>query len=282
MHHDVTNLRRFYYQRALGRVVQRILRDRLTEIWPPDQCVGMNVAGFGFAAPMLRPYLGQARRVTALMPGPQGVMAWPAGLPNHSVLCEETAWPLDTGSIDRLILLHALETSDRPNALLTEAARVLGPGGRMLIMAPNRAGLWAASDATPFGFGRSYTGGQLEAQTRTAGLMTEWNGAALYIPPSDRRFWLRSAGMWENAGRRISRVLIAGVVLAEFSKQVHAPVGPGMRVHVPSPLEVLEGMARPRPRPVSGSVFEVAEAVLGSTDADARKSSFLRESLTLQ
>lgn len=247
MHHDVGDLRRFYYQRSLGRVVQKILRDRLVETWAPGTCSRMTVAGYGFAAPMLRPYLGVARRVTALMPGPQGVMAWPAGAPNHSVLCEESAWPLDTGSVDRLILLHGLESSDQPAAVLAEAARVLGPGGRMLIMVPNRAGLWAASDATPFGFGRSYTTGQLESQTRAAGLLTETHGAALYIPPSDRRFWLRSATMWERAGRRISRVLIAGVILMELCKQTHAPSGPGARVHVPSPLEVLGGIARPRP-----------------------------------
>lgn len=247
MHHDVYELRKFYYTRALGRVVQKVLRDRLTAIWPPEQLQGMTVAGYGFAAPLLRPYLARARRVTALMPGPQGVMAWPAGMPNCSVLCEETAWPLDTGSVDRLVLLHALETADHPAALMEEALRVLGPGGRMLVMVPNRAGLWARSDATPFGFGRSFTASQLEAQAREAGFVTERTGAALYIPPSDRRFWLKSAQMWERTGARISQVLVAGVVLTEFSKQVQAPVGRGQRVRVPSPLDVLGGMSRPQP-----------------------------------
>ena len=247
MHHDVIELRKFYYTRALGRVVQRVLRDRLAQLWPPDQCGGMSVVGYGFAAPLLRPWLARARRVTSLMPGPQGVMAWPAGLPNCSVLAEETAWPLDTGSVDRLVLLHALETADHPPAVLSEAWRVLGPGGRMLVMAPNRAGLWARSEKTPFGFGRSYTAGQLEAQARDAGFVTERTGAALYIPPSDRRFWLRSAHMWERAGLRISQVLVAGVVMTEFSKQVQAPVGRVGRVSVPSPLDVLEGIARPKP-----------------------------------
>ncbi|MFJ1291623.1 class I SAM-dependent methyltransferase [Paracoccus yeei] len=247
MHHDVIELRKFYYTRALGRVVQRVLRDRLAQLWPPDQCGGMSVVGYGFAAPLLRPWLARARRVTSLMPGPQGVMAWPAGLPNCSVLAEETAWPLDTGSVDRLVLLHALETADHPHAVLSEAWRVLGPGGRMLVMAPNRAGLWARSEKTPFGFGRSYTAGQLEAQARDAGFVTERTGAALYIPPSDRRFWLRSAHMWERAGLRISQVLVAGVVMTEFSKQVQAPVRRVGRVSVPSPLDVLEGIARPKP-----------------------------------
>ncbi|MFV0383907.1 class I SAM-dependent methyltransferase [Paracoccus sp. (in: a-proteobacteria)] len=247
MHHDIDDLRRFYYQRALGRVVQRILRDRLTEHWRPESCTGMNVVGFGFAAPMLRPYLAAARRVIALMPGPQGGMAWPAGMRNHTVLCDETAWPLETGSIDRLVMLHGLETSDHPAALLAETWRALGPGGRMVVMVPNRAGLWAASDRTPFGFGRSYTARQLEAQTRAAGFVTEGQGSAVYIPPSDRRFWLRSAQMWERTGLRISRMLIAGVVLVELSKQVRAPVGPGVKVHVPNPLDILDGVGIPRP-----------------------------------
>lgn len=115
-------------------------------------------------------------------------------------------------------------------------------------MVPNRAGLWAASDDTPFGFGRSYTAGQLEAQTRKAGFVSGWSGAAVYIPPSDRRFWLRTANMWERTGTKISRVLIAGVVLAELTKQVQGAAGVGSGVHVPNPIEVLGGIARPRPK----------------------------------
>lgn len=249
MHHDVADLRAFYYQRALGRVVQRILRDRLVAQWPVESCLGMTVAGYGFAVPMLRPYLARARRVTGLMPGPQGVMPWPAGMPNHSVLCEETAWPLETGSVDRLVILHGLETSDHPAALLAEAWRVLGPGGRAMVMVPNRAGLWARSDATPFGFGRSYSAGQIEKQARAAGFVTEGSGSAVYVPPSDRRFWLRTAGWWERTGAYISGVLVAGVMLVELSKQVPARVPPGSPVRVRNPLDLLEGV-----RPVAGAV----------------------------
>lgn len=255
MHQDVIELRRFYYSRALGRVAQRILRDRLCAAWPPAATTGMTVAGFGFAVPMLRPWLGQARRVIGLMPEGQGVMAWPAGMANHAALCAESAWPLETGSVDRLVLLHALETSDDVSALLSEAWRVLGPGGRMVVMVPNRAGLWARADSTPFGVGRSYSRPQLEVQVEAAGFVCEKSDGAIYIPPSDRRFWLRTALWWERLGWKISAVLIAGVVMAEFSKQVSAPVGPARRVTVPSPLDVLGGIARPQPgtRPAAGT-----------------------------
>ena len=48
-------------------------------------------------------------------------------------------WPLATGFVDRLILMHGLETSDNSAAVLEESYRVLGPGGRALFIVPNRA-----------------------------------------------------------------------------------------------------------------------------------------------
>lgn len=245
MHQDVLDLRNFYYRTALGRAAQRGIRDRVCALWPPEGLSGMTVAGFGFAVPLLRPYLATARRVMGLMPGPQGVTPWPAGQPNVSVLCDETAWPLETGMVDRCIFMHALETSEQPAALLDELWRVLGPGGRALIIVPNRAGLWSRSEATPFGFGRPYSAGQLETQLRRHDFVPERQDAALYIPPSDRRFWLRSARMWEDFGLRLSRVLAAGVLMVEVSKQVHAPIGPGLSARVRRPLRILDGAPAP-------------------------------------
>ncbi len=131
MHLDVLQLRNFYYRSALGRAAQKVIRDELVRMWP--EAKGQTVAGFGFSVPLLRPYLGQARRVIGLMPGPQGVMPWPAGQPNVSVLCEDTLWPLPTGFVDKLVVMHGLETTDHPSAVLAECHRVLGPGGLALI-----------------------------------------------------------------------------------------------------------------------------------------------------
>lgn len=243
MHHDVRDLRNFYYRTALGRAAQRAIRDQVVAMWPPAETTGMTVAGFGFAVPLLRPYLATARRVIGLMPGPQGVIPWPAGQPNVALLCDEDAWPIETGMVDRAVLLHGLETSEHPAALLTELWRVLGPGGRALVIVPNRAGLWSRSEATPFGNGRPYTAGQLEAQLRRLDFVNERTAAALYIPPSDRRFWLKSAAMWERFGLRLGRVLVGGVVMAEVSKQIQAPHRPGLAARVRRPLSLLD--ARP-------------------------------------
>lgn len=247
MYLDVLDLRNFYYRTPLGRVAQKAIRDQVIALWP--EAKGQTVAGFGFAVPLLRPYLAGARRVIGLMPGPQGVMPWPAGMANVSVLCEEVQWPLETGMVDRLVLLHGLESSENPSAVLDECWRVLGPGGRALFIVPNRSGLWSRSDRTPFGFGRPYSMGQLDAQLRQHGFVAERHLTALFVPPSERRFWLRTAPMWERFGHRVSTVVAGGVLMLEVSKQVHAPQRPGLRAAVRRPLRVLEGLPKPAAGP---------------------------------
>ena len=70
MHLDVADLRAFYYRTTLGRSAQRALQEALRALWP--ETGGAAVVGFGFAAPMLRPFLADAARVLALMPASRG------------------------------------------------------------------------------------------------------------------------------------------------------------------------------------------------------------------
>jgi len=243
MHLDVQDLRNFYYRNALGRAAQKSLRGRMLEIWP--EAKGQTVVGFGFAAPLLRPYLADARRVVTLMPGPQGVMPWPAGMANTSVLTEETLWPIETGHVDKLVLLHGLETSERASDLLEECWRVLGPGGKALFIVPNRAGLWARRDGTPFGYGRPYSSGQLDAQLRKHQFLPERHLGALYQVPSRKRMWMKSAGIFEQMGRSVPTILASGAFMVEASKLVYPPKGRVERRLSRATIGVLEPSAKP-------------------------------------
>ena len=154
MHLDARDLKKFYLRTRLGRAARGFIRAAVNDLWSPDSLKGHTVLGFGFATPLMRPYLESARRVIALMPGQQGVIEWPSNGGNVAVLGEENAWPVQTGSVDRLILLHGLETSDTPAGVLAESWRVLGPGqgavhraqpGRTLGKAgPDAFRVWAA------------------------------------------------------------------------------------------------------------------------------------------
>lgn len=245
MHLDVQDLKTFYYRTRLGRAAQRAIRNTMLDLWP--EVSGQTVVGFGFAVPLLRPYLSEARRVVGLMPAPQGVMPWPAGMPNVSVLCEDARWPLATGLVDKLVLMHGLETSENPSSLLDECSRVLGPAGRVLFVVPNRAGLWARSDQTPFGYGRPYSLGQLVAQLQRHGFSATRHEVALFQPPSHKRFWLKAGPFCERLGHRVSNRYAGGVLLVEAAKEVFRGSGNAVRDGFPDPLRVLDGIRVPRP-----------------------------------
>ena len=247
MHLDVQDLRNFYYRQALGRAARSALRQEVVRIWPDTS--GQTVAGFGFAIPLLRPFLTKSRRVIALMPGPQGVISWPSCYDNVSVLTEDTMWPLETGHVDRLIVLHGLETSDDPSSVLEEASRVLGPGGRALFIVPNRVGLWSRSEHTPMGFGRPYTISQLETQLRIQGFLPEESSTALFQLPSFKKRWQRFGPFLEKVGRK-APFLAGGVLIVEASKRVQPLTGSKVEKKTRKGLSVLDGFGKPKPKSV--------------------------------
>jgi SAM-dependent methyltransferase len=249
MHLDVVELRSFYYTTQLGRMVQRMVRARLRDMWPDIH--GMNMVGFGFAAPFLRPFMEEATRTLCLMPAQQGVCPWPPEGPNVTALVEETLWPVPTGFIDRLIVAHGLESCERPAALFEEIWRVLAPGGKAIFLVPNRAGIWARRDVTPFGYGRPYSVGQLEKTLSDNKFAAERHTAALYPPPSHRKFWMKVAPAIERVGQRVDAQRLAGVVMVEATKLVYIAPQSGARLKAREPLRVLEGL-RPNPKPATG------------------------------
>lgn len=59
-----------------------------------------------------------------------------------SMVCDPAAMPLASGSLDLLVLPHALEFSADPHQVLREAERVLVPDGRLIMAAFNPNSWW--------------------------------------------------------------------------------------------------------------------------------------------
>lgn len=215
---DVVDLRDFY-DRRLGTIARQMIRRRIGGLWPDVK--GLNLLGLGYATPYLRPLLPEAERVVAMMPAAQGVLPWPRGVPNRAVLSEESELPLANFSMDRVLLVHCLEFSEQVRPLLREVWRVLAGGGRLIVVVPNRRGIWARFDHTPFGQGNPYTTGQLSHLLRDEGFTPERSAGALFVPPTASRFLLRSAPVWERLGEMWFRTF-AGVVVVEATKQIYA------------------------------------------------------------
>jgi hypothetical protein len=107
--------------------------------------------------------------------------------------------------------------------LLREIWRILAANGRLLIVVPNRRGIWARSDATPFGQGRPFSRRQLTELLREALFTPVGWSEALWIPPVTRVPFLRSTIAWERVGRSLS-LPFAGVHIVEATKQVFRPI----------------------------------------------------------
>jgi SAM-dependent methyltransferase len=241
---DVVDLRTFYAA-PLGLTARRFLSQIVRRRW--DNCAGLSMLGIGYATPYLSQFRDEALRTLAFMPAEQGVVNWPSSGPSAAALVETTALPLPDSCIDRVLIVHALEVSEQPRELLAEAWRILTPGGRLILVAPNRAGLWSRVDTTPFGHGQPYSRGQLRDLMReTLFSPIHWT-EALYGAPFARRLLLRLAPALERFGARFS-LPGAGVLVVEATKQLYRPVGlrRAQRRVLPIPAEPVLAPAAPR------------------------------------
>ena len=217
---DVVDLRNFY-SHALGIVARRFVGRGIRARW--GDLGQLRVAGIGYTTPYLGMFREEAERCLAFMPAAQGVVKWPSSRPGLAALVDETGLPLTDSAVDRVLLIHALEMADDPVTLLREVWRVLAPNGRLLAVVPNRRGLWARIDSTPFGYGRPYSRSQITRILRETLFTPNGWGEALYVPPIQRSWFLRSAVAWERAGATISAPF-AGVHIVEATKQAYRAI----------------------------------------------------------
>lgn len=215
---DVAYLRDFY-ETTLGQMAARVIRRRIREIWPDLR--GLRVLGIGYATPYLRAFRAEAERVLAVMPAAQGVLRWPPDGPNRVALADESELPLADNSIDRVILVHALEASEQRRQMLREIWRILPGDGRLLVVVPNRRGIWARLERTPFGYGHPFSHGQLSRLLRENMFNPLQSSAALFVPPSASRMAIAASPAWEKLGNSWFQTF-AGVILIEAAKEIYA------------------------------------------------------------
>jgi SAM-dependent methyltransferase len=211
-----------FYDSHLGAVARRILLRRMRQAWPNVE--GLRLLGYGYAMPYLRPFLLEAERGVAAMPGHMGFTAWPDGK-CLTTLTEEDALAFPDAFFDRVLVVHGLESAEALRPLLRQLWRVLAPEGKLLLVAPNRASLWAQVEWSPFGQGRPFSRRELEALLRDVLFVpTGWD-RALYAPPFNSRALIGTGAGWERLGHRFFPGL-GGVHLVEASKSLYAPVTP--------------------------------------------------------
>lgn len=220
MQTDIADLRDFY-RTPLGLVTQRLLCGRVGEMWPNVR--GERVLTFGYGVPLISFLSRQAAAALAFMPAAQGAECCPGEGTNLSCLVTPKSLPLGDGSVDCILALHALESLAEPEPVLREFWRVLKGNGRLLLVVPNRQGLWAHNDRTPFGNGQPYSKMQIKRLLKQQGFFVDRLRGALYAPPIRAPFNLSLAERTEKVAARVLPSF-GGVLMVEASKQICAPI----------------------------------------------------------
>ena len=197
----------FYGTRA-GMIARRAILARLKAMWPG--LFGYRLLGFGFTTPYLTAFGAE-----------RAIAAGPVSLGGAHLICEEESLPFADALFDRVLLVHALEHAESLRPLLRQLWRVLAPEGRLLVVAPNRASLWAQIDRIPFGQGRPFSRTELDRILREALFEPERWERALYAPPLGTRFLANNGVGWEKAGALLFPAL-GGVHLVEARKSIYA------------------------------------------------------------
>jgi SAM-dependent methyltransferase len=218
---DVPTLEEFYDGR-IGQVARRLILMHLRTHWP--SLSGQRVLGFGYAAPYLRPLVGEAERTIAAIPQTLGPAPWGVGGRSLTTLVDELALPFPDSFFDCLLVIHGLEAAEAQRPFLRELWRVLTPAGRLIVVAPNRASLWAQTETSPFGHGQPYSRGQLQRLLEQSLFHAEHWDAALFMPPFGKGRSVRSGQAWERIGNRVWPGL-AGVHIVVATKSLYAPAG---------------------------------------------------------
>lgn len=215
-----------FYASHRGDTAARLVAARLAALWPDLR--RQSVLGLGWAAPYLRLWQAQATRCVALVPGhmPGAQELQPSDTGCAAVLAEEEHLPFPDDSFDRVLLVHGLEAADNARRMLREVWRVLRDDGRLMLVVPNRVGMWAHFDRTPFGHGQPYSRGQIERLLSRHLFRAERQDAALFVPPYGLRLSAAAAPMLERCGRLLCPA-IAGVVIVEAEKDMFAALPAG-------------------------------------------------------
>lgn len=218
MWNDVLDLKHFYAS-PLGRTARRMIGRKIRDVWPDVK--GQRVLGLGYAPPYIASMQSEAERVISVMPPRQGVIRWPRDGGNLTVLADHTELPFPDLTFDRVLIVHAFESAERLRPMLREIWRVMADSGRLLVVVPNRAGIWARIDSTPFGAGLPYSAGQLTKTLRDSLYVPEPADHALFALPTRWRLAQSFAPALERLGNRAFRTF-SGVIVMEATKQIYA------------------------------------------------------------
>lgn len=133
--------------------------------------------------------------------------------------CDYHNLPFESMSYKQVVMWHVLEKNADPRKCLEEVWEVLDGEGKLFIIVPNRLGVWASSDKTPFGHGMPYSTGQIKKLLNDVGFEPLSISTCLYNWPSEKKMILKMAPISEWIGRHFLSPF-GGALVVEAKKKI--------------------------------------------------------------
>lgn len=142
------------------------------------------------------------------------------------VLCNYTALPFASNSIDLVVLPHILEFSDEPHQILREVERILIPEGQVIVIGFNPLSLWGLKRKLDRNGEYPWNGtylsiNRLKDWLKLLGFEVDRGSLGCYVPPVDQLKWLQNWRFIENATNRWWN-FSGGVYVLRAIKRTHS------------------------------------------------------------
>lgn len=189
-------------RRALGRTplfaFNLIYRDRWVAEQAARLAVGSRVLDLGAGSCPYRALFGHCEYRTQDFTGLQGDQLRHGGYGQIDFVCDASAVPVADGSFDAILCTEMLEHVPDPLAVIRECARLLRPGGRLLLTAPLGSGIHQAPHHYYGGF-TPYWHQRFLAQVGFTDIMVEPNACS-------RKFFSQEALRFLSTTRPFARL----------------------------------------------------------------------------
>ncbi|MFT0212810.1 methyltransferase domain-containing protein [Pseudomonas sp. F1_0610] len=164
---------------------------------------------------------------------------------NPDIICAEHAWPCHLDEADVVVLQHSLEFAKQPHDLLREAAKVVRPGGHLVLTGTASWSCWSVFQRYQLGILRSriYNVRKLVEWLSVLGLVVEMKYYGAYLP----HFAIKKEQQAHTAVRGKGFRPLAGFYVLSARKLVHGarlvkePLLKSIRPLIPMPAQTRVG-----------------------------------------
>ena len=217
MYNNINNLEIFYASR-LGRHCRRLINYQLNSF--VSDVKGMNVLGIGYTFPFMNKLRSENNGFYVFSTNNYGNDNLTSTKNLFSCIIEENTIPIPDLYFDRIIISHTLEFLANIENFLQEVWRILNGEGRIIILVPNRLGLWARDENNPFGYGQPFSKSQIINLLKKNKFQITKIKYSLYIPPNYINLILKYSN---NIDIFFSKFVFGfgGILIVEAKKEIY-------------------------------------------------------------